>query len=156
MRKIKNFLILFGMKLRKVPNPMINAHKYRLRGYSVGGGTYIYSNCKIDKTKNASISIGENCVLTGCTILAHDASTRKYFGETYFAPIKIGDNCFIGMHSIILPGVSVGDNSIVGAGSVVTRDVPPNSVVAGNPAKVIKTVDELIKKRRMGMNIHIK
>ncbi len=83
--------------------------------------------------------------------MAHDASTRRYTGETYFAPITIGDNCFIGMHSIIMPGVSVGDNSIVGAGSVVTHDVPPNSVVAGNPAKVIKSVDELIQKRKKEM-----
>ncbi len=148
MKKIINFFILFGMKLKKVPNPMINAHKYRLRGHFVGGGTYIYSNCRIDKTKESKIYIGENCVLTGCTLLAHDASTRRYTGETYFAPIRIGNNCFIGMHAIILPGVTIGDNSIVGAGSVVTHDVPSNSVVAGNPAKVIKTVDEIVEKRK--------
>ena len=147
MKKLKNFLVLFGMKLRKIPNPIINAQKFRFRGYKIGSGTYIYSTCSIDKTKYAKITIGKNCVLTGCTLLAHDASLFAHDKPTFFSPITIGDNCFIGWQSIILPGVTVGDNSIIGAGSVVTRDVPANSVVAGNPARVIKSVDELLEKR---------
>jgi len=63
------------------------------------------------------------------------------------SPVIIEDDCFIGYHSIILMGVRVGRGSIVGAGAVVTRDVPTNSVIAGNPAKVICTVDELVQKR---------
>jgi acetyltransferase-like isoleucine patch superfamily enzyme len=56
------------------------------------------------------------------------------------APVKIGDNVWIGMHSIILKGVTIGENSVVAAGAVVTKSVPPNSVVAGNPAVVVKTL----------------
>jgi acetyltransferase-like isoleucine patch superfamily enzyme len=57
-------------------------------------------------------------------------------------PITVGSNVFIGSDSIILPGVSIGDNSVVGAGSVVTKDVPTGTVVAGCPARVVKSVDE--------------
>ncbi|MFZ5920176.1 MAG: DapH/DapD/GlmU-related protein [Chloroflexota bacterium] len=55
------------------------------------------------------------------------------------ADIRVGDNVWIGANSIILPGVTIGSNSIIGAGSVVTRDIPENSVAAGSPARVIKT-----------------
>ena len=148
MKKIKQFMVLKYMKFKRIPNPIINAQKYRFYGHVIGENTYIYSTCHIDKSKGAKISIGKNCVLTGCTLLAHDASLHHAFNRsTYFAPIVIGDNCFIGYQSVILPGVTIHDNCIVGAGSVVTHDVPANSVVAGNPARVIKTIDELCQKR---------
>ena len=54
------------------------------------------------------------------------------------ADVKVGNNCFVGYGSILLPGVTIGDEVIVGAGSVVTKDVPSNSIVAGNPARVIR------------------
>ncbi len=60
----------------------------------------------------------------------------------YPKPIHIGKNVWIGSGAIVLPGVTIGDNSIVGAGSVVTKNVEPNSVVAGNPAKFIKSINE--------------
>lgn len=59
-----------------------------------------------------------------------------------FGTITINDNCNIGPNSIILPGVTIGSNSIIGAGSVVTKDVPPNSIAAGNPAKVIAPIEK--------------
>ena len=62
-------------------------------------------------------------------------------------PIEIMDNVFIGCNSTILGGITIGPNVVVAAGSVVTKDVPPNSVVAGNPARVIETFDEYINKR---------
>jgi len=55
-------------------------------------------------------------------------------------PIRIGDNVWIGMNSVVLKGVTIGDNSIVAAGSIVTHDVPPNTMVAGNPARVVKAI----------------
>ena len=57
------------------------------------------------------------------------------------APITIGDGVWIGGSSIILAGVTIGDNAVIGAGSVVTRDVPKNAVVAGNPAKIIRYIE---------------
>lgn len=62
--------------------------------------------------------------------------------------IEVMDNVFIGLGTIILPGVKIGPNAIIAAGSVITKDVPPYSVVGGNPAKIIGTFDELIKKRK--------
>jgi acetyltransferase-like isoleucine patch superfamily enzyme len=66
---------------------------------------------------------------------------------TLMKPIEIMDNVFIGCNSTILGGVTIGNNVVVAAGSVVTKDVPPNSVVAGNPAKVIESFDDYINKR---------
>jgi len=63
-------------------------------------------------------------------------------------PIEVFDNVFIGCNSIILPGVKIGPNAVVAAGSVVTKDVKENTVVAGNPAKVIETFDEYLEKRK--------
>jgi acetyltransferase-like isoleucine patch superfamily enzyme len=55
------------------------------------------------------------------------------------APVKIGDNVWIGMNAVILKGVTIGDNSVVAAGAVVTKSIAPNTIVAGNPAVVVKT-----------------
>lgn len=61
--------------------------------------------------------------------------------STYAKPIKIGKRVWIGIAATVLPGVTIGDNSIIGAGAVVTKDVPTNVVVAGNPAKIIKHIE---------------
>jgi|WetSurMetagenome_2_1015567.scaffolds.fasta_scaffold00621_14 acetyltransferase-like isoleucine patch superfamily enzyme len=87
----------------------------------------------LDKTNPKDIYIDdESFIATGVMILTHDYC-RSLYKKTY-----IGKKCFIGAKSIILPGVTIGDHVIVGAGSVVTKDVKSNCIVAGNPAKVIK------------------
>jgi acetyltransferase-like isoleucine patch superfamily enzyme len=91
-------------------------------------------SAKFDKTNPRGIHVGEHSYIAfDVVLLAHDMSrgTRAH--------TRIGNNCFIGGRSLILPGITVGDNSIVGAGSVVTRDVPPRTVVAGNPARIIRS-----------------
>lgn len=62
-------------------------------------------------------------------------------GPEYGAPITIGEDCWLCGNVIVLPGVTIGNGSIIGAGSVVTKDVPPNCVVAGNPAKIIRRLE---------------
>ena len=101
------------------------------------------------------VQIGDNVTITrGVSFITHDGSTRlfraqypdvlnKKFGNVY-APIIVHDNCFIGVNTIVMPGVTIGPDSIVGAGSIVTRDVPPRTIAVGNPAKVIKTLDDYI------------
>jgi len=89
---------------------------------------------EFDRTHPSGVHIGyQSYVAFGAVILTHDM-TRGIYADT-----KVGARCFIGAHSILLPGVTIGDGSIVGAGSVVTRDVPPGAIVAGNPARVVRS-----------------
>lgn len=83
------------------------------------------------------------------TFVTHNSNWTfqdKYETLTSFGKIEVKDNVHIGVNAIILPNVTIGPNAVVGAGSVVTRDVAPNTVVAGNPARVICTLDELEQK----------
>ncbi|MBU2891918.1 acyltransferase [Colwellia sp. D2M02] len=129
--------------------------KYRMQGAEIGEGTTLIE-CKLSgSSKGDRFYIGNNCTLTGVTLLAHDASPTIFLPElvnfepaylpgarrSYRDPIHIGDNVFIGWGSIILPGVTIGDNVVIGAGSVVSKNIPENSVAAGNPAKVLKDIE---------------
>jgi acetyltransferase-like isoleucine patch superfamily enzyme len=87
-----------------------------------------------DRTFPPGVHVGaQTYVAFEARILTHDM-TRGLYLHT-----RIGENCFIGGRSLILPGVEIGDNSVVGAGSVVTRSVPPGSLVAGNPARILRS-----------------
>ena len=89
-------------------------------------------------------------VVSGVQFVTHDGGVwifREEFPEIdVFSPILVGNNVFIGSGTILLPGTTIGDNCVIGAGSVVTGDVPANSVAAGVPARVIKEVNEYREK----------
>jgi acetyltransferase-like isoleucine patch superfamily enzyme len=103
-------------------------------GIKVGQNIYIGKYCIIDDTFSDLITIEDNVVISfGTTITTHDASCNK------IAPVVIKKGTFIGTRSVILPGVTLAENSVVGAGSVVTKSVPPGTIVTGCPAKVIKS-----------------
>jgi acetyltransferase-like isoleucine patch superfamily enzyme len=94
-----------------------------------------------------SVEIGSNCLI-GSDVVISDTdfhplgSTNRRFSSLESAkarPVVVGDNVFIGARTMVLKGVSIGDNSIIGAGSVVTRDVPADSIFAGNPC--VKVAD---------------
>lgn len=129
----------------------------RTQGMRIGEGTTLFSkpfSITFDITRPWLIEIGKNVQITkGVTILSHgyDGSALKAkYGDLVGSAgkVTIGDNCFIGMNSTILKGTTIGDNVIVGAGSVLTgKNYPSNSVVAGNPAKVICSTEEYLKKR---------
>ncbi|MBR2589957.1 MAG: acyltransferase [Clostridia bacterium] len=118
-------------------------------GLTVGKNFKRQEHCIIDQSHCWLIEIGDNVVLAPRVhILAHDASMWNDTGYTKIAPVKIGNNVFIGAGSIILPGVTLGDNCVIGAGSVVTKSFPENSIVAGNPARVLGTQEDYIEKHR--------
>ncbi len=118
----------------------LRVFKLRLKGYDIPYTTIIEGSVKLDKLYPKGIHIGANTLVAGGTmILSHDHCKRVGNNQPFLIDTYIGKNCFIAVNSIILPGVKIGDEVIVGAGSVVTKDVPSNTVVAGNPAKVIRT-----------------
>jgi acetyltransferase-like isoleucine patch superfamily enzyme len=86
------------------------------------------------------ILIGDRCTIThGCIILSHDRAKKRIDSQDKgYGIVRLSNDVFIGVNSVILRDVTIGDCSIVGAGSVVTKDVPPGVVVAGNPARIIK------------------
>lgn len=107
----------------------------RVYKMDIGKDVRISWKAHLDKSINPrGIHIGDGTdVLNGAMILSHDTCRRLFKADTY-----IGKNCVIGARSIILPGVRIGDSTIVAAGSVVTKDTPPNTILAGNPAKIVK------------------
>lgn len=105
----------------------------RIWGMDIHPTAQLSLSAKLDKTFPIGVHIGQmSYVAFEARILTHDR-TRGLYLHT-----RIGANCFIGGRSIILPGVEVSDNCVVGAGSVVTKSVPPNTLVAGNPARVLR------------------
>ena len=126
-------------------------------GGSVGNLTKIYSpmTTLIDETRPHLLYIGDRVRITsGVKILTHDFSysvCRPVFHDLindHVRPTIIGNNVFLGVNSIVLPGVKIGDNCIIGAGAVVSMNIPDNSVVVGNPAKVVSSLSEFYEKRR--------
>ncbi len=104
---------------------------------------------RIDVSHCWLISIGDDVVFApNVYLLAHDASTKKHLGYTKVGKITIGNNVFVGADATIMPGVSVGNNCIIGTGSVVTKNVPDNTVYAGNPARFICTLEDYLEKNR--------
>ena len=128
----------------------------RSQGIRVGEGSVFYdpASLQIDTQRPHMLHIGSRVVLTsGCIVLAHDYSRSTVFKATgeHVADgglTWIGDNTFVGMRSIILMGAHVGDNCIVGAGSVVSGRFGDGLVIAGNPARVVGTVEESLGRRR--------
>jgi acetyltransferase-like isoleucine patch superfamily enzyme len=106
----------------------------RFWGMSVDPTARISLSAKLDRTYPKGVHIhARTWVAFSATILTHDR-TRGIHTDTV-----VEENCFVGARSIILPGVRIGHNSIVAAGAVVTKNVPPRSIVAGNPAQIIRS-----------------
>lgn len=122
----------------------INQPFYCDYGKHIRVGKRFFANFGLTILDEANVTIGDDCFIgphvglyTAChSTIPQERNTRLEWAE----PITIGNNVWIGGNVTILPGVSIGDNCTIGAGSVVTHNIPANSIVVGNPAKVIKTI----------------
>lgn len=114
-------------------------------GYNIHVGRNFYSNHNLVILDGAPVRFGDNVFIApncGFYTAGHplEASQRNQ-GLEYARPITVGNDVWIGAHVCVLPGVTIGDNCVIGAGSVVTRDIPSNSLAVGNPCRVIRKID---------------
>ncbi|MEF2292546.1 maltose acetyltransferase domain-containing protein [Virgibacillus dokdonensis] len=114
-------------------------------GYNIHVGNHFYANFDCVMLDVCEIKIGDNCMLApGVHIYTAThplKADERNAGKEYGKPVTIGDNVWIGGRAIINPGISIGTNAVVASGSVVVKDVLANTVVGGNPARVLKQMD---------------
>ena len=112
------------------------------KNITVGKNVFINTGCRFQD--QGGIRIGDHVLIGHNVVLAtlnHDFAPYN-MATMHPAPIHIEDRVWIGANATVVPGVTIGENSIVAAGAVVTKDVPPNTIVGGVPAKVLKRIDE--------------
>ncbi len=140
--------------INKLKRKILDRRKIKNKEYLLNHGLIIGDRVNIDFNSIDGlypwlIELGSDILFSpGVKILAHDSSTQIPLGKAKVGRVKIGNCVFIGLNSIVLCNTTIGDNVIIGAGSVVTRDVPSNSVYAGNPAKFICSFEEYITKNK--------
>jgi len=119
---------------------------YSANGARIGKDTYLSPTTYIDVHRPGKVVIGDNCYITRNVVILCHTDTRKggplsiyekAGGRREFGDVVIGDNVFIGVNSVVMPGVSIGSNAIIGALSLVTEDIPAGKVAVGVPAKVV-------------------
>lgn len=155
-KKIKRFILrlLLGHKHIVTSDEFIAY--LRSQGIQIGDNVFFQSpqTACVDVTRPLLVEIGDNCtILENFLLLTHDNIT-KAFGNIYHeflsssGAVTIGNNVYFARNCTVLKGVTIGDNCIFGFGSVVTRDIPANSVAVGTPAKVIYTIEEYYRIRQ--------
>ena len=151
---IMNIFKIIRMKYLQTFKPIKYA---RLIGVNFpNDGVHIYGKVNWS-TEPWIITLGKNVFITdGCKFITHDGGTLLFRNQQpdldITKPIVVGDNVYFGNNVIVLPGVTIGNNVVIGAGSIVTKNIPDNSVVAGVPAKIIKTSEEYFRKIKLESN----
>lgn len=159
----KNLLLSFKVPLTTPNLLMYFGDNCSINGYSTFGAAAINENPTLVVGNNTTLAylvtisvgerveIGDDCLIADRVFIADNHGhpldperrrQRKKVLPEEIKPVKIGNNVWIGYQSAILRGVTIGDNSIVGANSVVTKDIPPNTIVAGNPARIVRTLND--------------
>lgn len=116
----------------------IRCHKWR--GVNIGKNVYIGSQCSIDNAYPEYVYIEDNVSIAAeCLLIAHSNPYDHFKNVTssHVTPVLIKNGAWVCIRALILPGVTIGEFAIVSAGSVVVSDVPPRSIVAGNPARIV-------------------
>ncbi len=137
-RLLKKIRVWSGREAKKAkaPDPVL----YKI-------GNVKHHNSIVDGLIPQMVEIGDDFISApGSLILAHDASLYNHIRQHRVEKTIIGNKVFLGAYAVVLAGVKIGDGAIIGAGAIVTKDVAPYTVVAGNPAKFICTVDQYIEK----------
>ncbi len=156
IKKIHRFLYL--RKLNRIDGPAAAVEFARDLGMKVGKDCRFYT--AYEGPEPFLIEIGDNVLISADVyLITHDGGINIFRKEItnivgHYGKIKIGNNCFIGACAIILPNVEIGDNCIVCAGSVVANSFPANSVIMGNPARLIFRT-ELFKKMKLNNTLTV-
>lgn len=119
-------------------------------GKHVHFGDNVYANFNLTLVDDTDIYVGDK-VMFGPNVTVATAGhpidpELRYQAMQYNIPVHIGNNVWIGANAVVLPGITIGDNSVIGAGSVVTKDIPPNVIAVGNPCRVLREISEHDKK----------
>ena len=149
---LKNLLAEIGENCYIEPPLHANWGKYTHFGNNV------YANFNLTLVDDTDIFVGDNVMFGPNVIIATaghpvDPPLREKVAQ-FNIPVRIGKNVWIGAGAIVLPGVTIGDHSVIGAGSVVTKDIPPNVVAVGNPCRVLREINDRDKEYYLSL-IHI-
>ncbi|MEZ8543822.1 sugar O-acetyltransferase [Vibrio splendidus] len=109
-------------------------------------GDNVYVNFNLTLVDDTDVFIGDNVMIAPNVTIAtgtHPISPELRLKAAQFnVPVRIGNNVWLGAHTVVLPGVTIGENSVIGAGSIVTKDIPANVVAVGNPCRVVREINE--------------
>jgi len=148
--KLSRILKIFIVPYRELYRRLLPEKYARHIGVNAGENLHVYGPVSWG-TEPWIITLGNNVHITGeCKFIAHDGGTLIFRNEIpdleITKPIRVGNNVYFGEETLVLPGVTIGSNVVIGARSVVTKDIPDNTVVCGAPARVIKSTDEYLEK----------
>jgi acetyltransferase-like isoleucine patch superfamily enzyme len=132
---------------------------FRRQGVEIGENVEIFgANLLTFGSEPYLVSIGNRVTIShNVDFITHDGGLRvarvRYPGAYLYRRIQVADRCFLGAHSVLLPGANVGTGSVIGCGSIVTGSIPPGVVAIGAPARPVKSVDEyVLEKKHLWIN----
>lgn len=140
---------ILGFKRKLIRNPVKIAEHHKKNGVKMGHQCQVFGGVSFG-SEPYLVHLGNKVKITnGCQFITHDGGVnvlRNVYPECkdidVFGRITLGNNVFLGNRVVVLPNVKIGDNVVIGAGSIVTRDIPSNSVAAGVPCKVVRSLEE--------------
>lgn len=153
-KKVKNDEESITLERKNIP---IDEY-FRSQGVKIGKNFSVTGDVSFS-SEPYLITLGDDVrISNNVNFVTHDGGMHvirqyKKIPADSFGKIVVGNNVFIGMNSIIMPGVNIGSNVIIGAGSIVTKDIPDNSVACGIPARVIETIDEYYEKNKNNIDL---